>query len=63
MATLTTTERGRGTWLGRSLELPGGWAGDLAWDEDSLWLAWATCIDEELGLLAVQDQQVAWPAI
>ena len=56
MTTLTTPRRESGTWLGGQLELPGGWAGDLAWSEGSLWLAWATCLDAEVDLLTTPDR-------
>jgi hypothetical protein len=59
VSTLATAQRGYGTWLGETLELSGGWAGDLAWNEGGLWLAWATCVDAEAELLAAFDSNWA----
>ena len=56
MNTLATTEKRPGTWLGSTLEFPGGWAGDLAWSDDALWLAWAACADEEPDLMVAPDK-------
>ncbi len=59
MATPATSHREYGTWLGGRVEFPGGWAGDLAWNDGSLWVAWASCIDEEPELLTAPDR--TWP--
>lgn len=37
--------------------LPGGWAGDLAWHEGAAWVAWTTCVDPEPPLLAPVNWQ------
>ena len=56
MGTLVTAHREYGTWLGGPVEFPGGWAGDLGWNDGSLWVAWASCIDEEPELLTAPDR-------
>ena len=33
------TQMESGTWQGAPIEFPGGWAGDLAWVDGTLWVA------------------------
>ena len=40
-------------------ELPGGWAGALAWSDAAPWLAWTACHDPEPDLLTYARQE--WP--
>jgi hypothetical protein len=56
MNTLATTRQESANWPGGTMEFPGGWAGDLAWSGDALWLAWAACADEEPDLMVAPDK-------
>ena len=47
------------TWVGQTVELPGGWAGDLTWSGESLWVAWASCTDAEPEMLSAINRD--WP--
>ncbi len=42
-----------------SRELPGGWAGALAWSDGAAWVAWTACHDPEPDLLTYARQE--WP--
>lgn len=44
---------------GRVLEVPGGWAGDVAVHDGVAWAAWVNCHDPELQFLQRVDRD--WP--
>ncbi|MBI3971612.1 MAG: hypothetical protein HY332_10025 [Chloroflexi bacterium] len=43
----------------RPIELADGWAGDLAWCDGAVWVAWAVCSDPEPELLSESVRE--WP--
>ena len=54
-----SVEKVDGRWLASSMELSGGWASDLIWCGETLWIAWSTCEDPEPGMMAVHDKKWA----
>ena len=49
-----TRERAEERWLANSMELTGGWASELVWINDELWIAWASCDDPESEMVLPQ---------
>ena len=59
MRTHVTGQEKSVAWMGQRVEFPGGWAGDLAWSDGALWVAWASCADPEPEMLSAVNRD--WP--